>query len=215
MSGSVSRDCRSNPKVCRAFEDGLAKVSRHAHGQLRGLGGEFLQSLRGIADAGEGRPRLVTQRSDGHESAQSKTARVEHRLCERLDVCTLHTAPSRVTREVELDEDVNARIVARAIACSVTECMNERCAIHRVDDRRIVENRLGFFALQLPHEVPAQIEVGELGRFRRSVLMPVFAEIAHPEHRKLAHEFRGVKLCDDDGRDARRIATGVARSIRH
>ncbi len=73
---------------------------------------------------------------------------------------------------------------------------------------RVATHGTGLVALQLPHEMPGEVEIGELGRLRGGLLVPVLPDVSHPEFEELPHERRRMELGHDDAGQLCRVAPG-------
>jgi hypothetical protein len=67
---------------------------------------------------------------------------------------------------------------------------------------------------KLPDEVPAHVDVGELGGLLLRLLVPVLADVVHAELNEVADERHRLELRHDDGGHLVRVPAGVPRGIR-
>ena len=80
-----------------------------------------------------------------------------------------------------------------------------------VHDRAQPGHGGGLVALQLADEVPAQRQVGELGRLADQLLGPVLAEVALPQRGERPDVVGRPRLAHREQRDRRRVAAGRPR----
>src|SRR6185312_16260367 len=191
---SLSGDCRANPEVCRALEDRLAEIRRHAGGDEGRLRCDRGDAFGCAAHPREGASRFFIERRDRHDPEQAQAGRLDDALRHGLEVCILHSTPAWVVGEIQLHEAVD-RTVRRG------EGVDQRGSIDRVDDRGIVPRLASLLALQLADEMPVELEVGQLRGLGRGLLVAVLAEVTHPERVQAPHELRRVELGHHDRRD--------------
>jgi hypothetical protein len=128
-------------------------------------------------------------------------------LDERVEVVGLHAPALRVVGEVHLHEAVDGCVVG-------PQRVDERRPVDRVDRRRVRAHLPRLLALQLPDEVPAHVDVGELGGLLLRLLVPVLADVVHAELDEFGDERRPAGTSSRRSWSLVRIAAGVPRGIR-
>src|SRR5690606_12248357 len=78
--------------------------------------------------------------------------------------------------------------------------IDQTLTVDRMDSVCILCRLTRLLGLQLANIVPPQVELGELSALEHSLLVAILSDITYPKFRKLAHEARRMKLCDDDER---------------
>src|SRR6185437_16191479 len=137
---------------------------------------------------------------DGHHAAEHQPFLGRQRLGQGRNVPRDRPAAGRIAVQAHLDQALDD---PPGPARGFTEGPDQPQPVHRMHDAGVPDHAGGLVRLQLPDEVPGEIQVGALGGLRRRLGVAVLPDVGHAQLAEQPDVGRGPGL---GHRDQRQLA---------
>src|SRR6266567_1843550 len=202
---AIAEQRRTDSQVCRAGFDGGLEIAAHAgrdHGRARpdrAHGGGADQQPRERA----GRPH--GQRGDGHHAAEHQPLLGRQRLGQGRNLGRQRPAAGRIAVQAHLDQALDH---PPGPARGLAEGTDQPQPVHRMHDMSVPSHAGALVRLQLPDEVPGEVELGALGGLRRRLGVAVLPDVGQAKLAEQPDVGRGPGLGHRDQRQLADVPPG-------
>ena len=133
--------------------------------------------------------KALSRRWDRHQTAQFEARKLVRQVQKRLEFPRLRTGFGALTRDIDLQADVERREVVRSL---VVQASQKLVPINAVDPGEVLRYGTGFVRLQGADEMPDEIEVRTGLDFDQGLLQIVLAEVVQAARCGLANGLRAL-----------------------